>query len=324
MAEAFRSPLSRRGLLRTGAGAGLAAVGLGYGAHSASAAVPASSRFDLSKPSYDLFRSKVLHSKRVQQSFAFDSVNKRLFVAAKRSGSVDADGDLCISELDFDGNYVSYMHLDGFGHGVAFGVRPSGGTSYLWIETEANSGGYGTKLACIKYSAGTTLDASSTSFGRFQPVSGATEYTCSIDPVYNRMIVRYHKAGGKHIAVYDVSDTDKGDFSNPLADFTPPAISGTPQGYTLYGSYMYFLTGTAYSDTNEKPGNTYLTSINVNTGAIAQGPTLSKAGSTLTHREPEGLAIYRTDGGESRLFLGFATGDEGDRRSSIFYKNDLV
>ncbi|GHB37347.1 hypothetical protein GCM10010377_30430 [Streptomyces viridiviolaceus] len=316
--------LTRRGLLRTGAGAGLAALGLGYGAQSASAAVPTSPRFDLSQPSYDLFRDNVLHSKRVQQSFAFDSVNKRLFVAAKRYGSTEEAGDLCISELDFHGNYVSYMHLNGFGHGVAFGVRPSGSTSYLWIESDANSNGYGSKLACVKYTAGATLDSSSTSFGRFQPVSGATEYTCSIDPVHNRMIVRYHKDGAKHIAVYNVSDTDNGDFSNPLVDFTPPSISGTPQGYTLYGSYMYFMTGNAYSDSNPDPGNTYITSINVNTGAIAQGPTLTKAGSTLTFREPEGLAVYRTDAGESRLFLGFATGVEGDRRSSIFYKNALV
>ena len=319
-----RMPITRRGLLRTGTGLGLAALGLGYGAHSASAAVSETPRFDLSQPSHDLFRDKVLHSNRVQQSFAFDSVNKRLFVAAKRSGSAEEAGDLCISELDFAGNYVSYMHLNGFGHGVAFGVRPSGSSSYLWIECDANSNGYGSKLAYIKYSAGTTLDSSSTSFGRFQPISGATEYTCSIDPVYQRMIVRYHKDGAKHIAVYNLSDTDNGNFSNPLAKFTPPPISGTPQGYTLYGSYMYFQTGNSYSSTNPEPGNTYLTSINVNTGAIAQGPTLTKAGSTLTFREPEGLAIYRTDAGEPRLFIGFASGEEGDRRSSIFYKNALI
>ncbi|WP_420082061.1 hypothetical protein ACN6AT_34130 [Streptomyces sp. JL4002] len=57
---------------------------------------------------------------------------------------------------------------------------------------------------------------------------------------------------------------------------------------------------------------------------MKQGPVLTKAGSTLHHREPEDLAIYRTDGGEPRLFIGFATGQEGDRRSSIFYKNALV
>ncbi|WP_030682861.1 hypothetical protein [Streptomyces sp. NRRL B-1347] len=319
-----RRPLSRRGLLRTGTGAGIAALGLGLGAKGAAAAVSATPRFDLSQPSYDLFRDKVLHSKRVQQSFAFDSVNKRLFVAAKRYGSAEEAGDLCVSELDFAGNYVSYMHLNGFGHGVAFGVRPSGGNSGLWIECEANGNGYGTKLAHLTYTPGATVDASSTSFGKFQPVPGATEYTCSIDPVYQRMLVRYHKDGGKHLAVYRLADTDRGDFSSPVAQFTPPAISGTPQGYTLYGSYMYFQTGNSYSSSNPAPGNTYLTSININTGAIAQGPTLTKAGSTLTFREPEGLAIHRTDAGESRLFIGFATGEEGDRRSSVFYKKDLV
>jgi hypothetical protein len=87
---------------------------------------------------------------------------------------------------------------------------------------------------------------------------------------------------------------------------------------------MYFQTGDHYSASNPAPGNTHLTSININTGKIAQGPVLTKAGSTLHWREPEGLAIYRTDAGESRLFIGFATGDEGDRRSSIFYKNALV
>ncbi|MER6978410.1 hypothetical protein ABT317_15690 [Streptomyces carpinensis] len=84
------------------------------------------------------------------------------------------------------------------------------------------------------------------------------------------------------------------------------------------------VTGNAYSSSDPAPGNTYVTSINVNTGAIAQGPTLAKAGSTLTCREPEGLAVYRTDAGESRLFLGFASGVEGDRRSSIFYMSALV
>ncbi|MGV4984598.1 phage baseplate protein [Streptomyces sp. NPDC001709] len=322
--EFSSASLTRRGLLRTGAGASLAALGLGFGAQSASAAVSATKRFDLAKPSYDLFRDKVLHSKRVQQSFAFDSDNKRLFVAAKRSGSPESAGDLCISQLDFHGNYKSYMHLNGFGHGVSFGVRAIGGASWLWIECEANKNGFGTKLALIKYQPGTTLDASSTSFGRFRPISGASEYTCSIDPVYQRMIVRYHKDGAKHIAIYKLSDTDRGDFSEPLVKFTPPAIPGTPQGYTLYGSYMYFQTGDHYSSTNKAPGNTKLTSINVNTGKIAQGPVLTKAGSTLHWREPEGLAVYRTDAGEARLFIGFATGDEGDRRSSIFYKKDLV
>lgn len=59
-------------------------------------------------------------------------------------------------------------------------------------------------------------------------------------------------------------------------------------------------------------------------GDVVQGPTLTKAGSSLSFREPEGLAIYQTDAGETRLFLGFASGESGDRRSNMFYKNALV
>ncbi|MFE6910819.1 phage baseplate protein [Streptomyces erythrochromogenes] len=318
-------PLSRRGLIRAGAGASLAALGLGIGAQSASAAtVPATKRFDLAQPSYDLFRSKDTHGARVQQSFAFDWVNKFLFVATKRRGSTEADGDLCINKMDFDGNYLSYMHLDGFGHGVAFAALPDGSGTELWIECAAD-GGFGTALAPVRYTANTTL-ASPAASAAYRPISGAAEYTCSVDPVYQRMIVRYHTSAGKRIAVYPLSAFQTRNFGAPLVDFKQPAIPGTAQGYALYGSYMYYLTGDAYPEPGDPvgDGNTYLTSIDINTGTVKQGPVLTKAGSTLHHREPEGLAIYRTDAGESRLFLGFATGKVGDRRSSIFYKNALV
>ncbi|MGY0021147.1 teichoic acid biosynthesis protein C [Streptomyces sp. cg35] len=317
--------LSRRGLIRTGAGVSLAALGLGAGAQTASAAVAATKRFDLTQPSYDLFRSKDLHGPRVQQSFAFDWVNKFLFVATKRDGSAESAGDLCINKMDFDGNYISYMHLNGFGHGVAFAALPDGSGTELWIECATNTGGFGTALAPIRYTADTTLNSPAAS-AAFRPISGASEYTCSVDPVYERVIVRYHTSAGKRIAVYPLSAFQARTFGTPLVDFKQPTISGTAQGYTLYGSYMYYLTGDAYpgDGTPTGDGNTYVTSVDINTGAVKQGPVLTKAGSTLHHREPEGLAVYRTDAGEARLFIGFATGLEGDRRSSIFYKNALV
>ncbi|MFE7182643.1 phage baseplate protein [Streptomyces erythrochromogenes] len=318
--------LSRRGLIRAGAGASFAALGLGIGAQNASAApVATTKRFDLTQPSHDLFRSKDTHGARVQQSFAFDWVNKFLFVATKRSGSTEADGDLCINKMDFDGNYISYMHLNGFGHGVAFAALPDGSGTELWIECATNKKGFGTALAPIRYTANTTLGSPAAS-AAYQPIAGATEYTCSVDPVHQRMIVRYHTGDGKRIAVYPLSAFRTRSFGAPLLDFQQPSIPGTAQGYALYGSYMYYLTGDAYPKPGDPvgDGNTYITSVDINTGTVKQGPVLTKAGSTLHHREPEGLAVYRTDAGESRLFLGFATGLEGDRRSSIFYKNALV
>ncbi|MER5182087.1 teichoic acid biosynthesis protein C [Streptomyces sp. NPDC002896] len=321
-----RTSLSRRGLLRAGTGLGVAALGLGFGAGAASAAVPTSQRFDLTEPSYDLFRGKSLHDVTVQQGFAYDNVNRRLFVAQRRDGSAETAGDLCITQLDFDGNYIGYMHLTGFGHGVAFGAQGVGTSTYLWTEAEANSNGYGKKLARFKFTSGTTLSNTSSALTKYTPVSTATEHTCSIDPVNNRLIVRYNLSDGKHIAVYDLADATNGDFSSPLADFKQPSLptlSSTFQGYAAYGQYLYVLTGTSY-DASGGVVNSEVTSIDMNTGTIKQGPVLTQAGSTLDFREPEGLAIYQTVAGEVRLFLGFASGAAGDRRSNLFYKNALV
>ncbi|KAJ5774114.1 hypothetical protein N7457_009010 [Penicillium paradoxum] len=299
---------------------------LGINIQQAQAAIPTSKRFDLSEPSYDLWRGKSLHDVTIQQGFGFDNTNRRLFVSQRRDGASGTSGDLCITQLDFDGNYVGYMHLTGFGHGVAFGVQAVGSATYLWTEVEANSNGYGKKLARFKFSSGTTLSSSSSSLKKYAPISGATEYTCSTDPVNNRLIVRHHHSDGKHISVFDLDKATAGDFSSPLASFKQPSMntaSSVLQGYAAFGQYIYFLYGESYDATGGVV-NSDLTAVNMNTGSVVQGPTKTKAGSTLVFREPEGLAIYKTAGGEVRLFLGFASGKAGDRRSNLFYKNALI
>ena len=305
---------------------GILALGFSLCIMTAAATVPSSKRFDLTQPSYDLFRSKALHDVTVQQGFAFDNVNHRLFVSQLRYGSAATSGDLVITELDFAGKQLGYMYLTGFGHGIAFGAQAVGSSTYLWTETDADSGGYGQKLSRFKFTSGTTLSKTSSALTVFTPVSAATQHTCSIDPVTNHLIVRYQMTDGKHIAVYDLAAATAGNFSAPLAHFRQPALdslSSTFQGYTAYGEYLYVLTGTSYSE-SDGVVNSQVTSINLNTGTVEQGPILSKAGSTLSYREPEGLAIYKTLAGEIRLFLGFASGNAGDRRSNIFYKNALV
>ncbi|OAX79710.1 hypothetical protein ACJ72_05971 [Emergomyces africanus] len=290
------------------------------------AAVPGTKRFDLTKPSYDLFRGKNLHENRVQQSFAFDNVNRRLFVAQLRDGTGDTAGHLCITQLDFSGKYLGYMHLNGFGHGVSFGAQGVGSDTYLWTEVEANGNGYGKKLAHFKWKNGGTLSKSSSALKKFTPIKGATEHTAFIDQISNRLIVRYHK-GGKHIAAFDLNAATKGDFSKPLANFKQPGLdkfkSKVFQGYAAYGSFLYIMTGTSY-EANGGVVNSQVASIDMNTGKFVQGPTMTKAGGSLQYREPEGMAVYKTKAGQVRLFLGFATGKGGDRRSSLFYKNALV
>jgi len=305
---------------------GLAVLALCSSFQAATAELPSSKRFDLSTPSYDLFRNKALQDSTVQQGFAFDNTNRRLFVSQRRDGSSETSGDLCITQLDFDGNYMGHMYLTGFGHGVSFGAQAEGSSTYLWTEVDANSNGYGKNLARFKFTNGSKLSASTSSLKKFRPIAAATEHTCSIDPVNNRLIVRYNLSSGKHIAVFDLANATNGDFTNPLANFKHPSVntkSDTFQGYAAYGQWIYLLTGNSY-DVTGGVVNSEITSVDMNTAAVKQGPTLTKAGSTLSFREPEGLAIYETVGGEVRLFLGFASGKAGDRRSNLFYKNVLV
>jgi hypothetical protein len=97
--------LSRRSLFRAGAAT---AVALGSGALLAGTAaaaeeLPASPYIDITKPSYDLFRSKMLHeSHHVMQGFAFDNVNRRLFIVQAQNGT--SGDDLCVSQLSFSAN----------------------------------------------------------------------------------------------------------------------------------------------------------------------------------------------------------------------------
>ena len=290
-----------------------------------SAAVPNSARFDLSKPSYDLFRNKPLHDDAVQQGFAFDNTNRRLFVSQRRNGASDTSGDLCITQLDFSGKILGFLYLTGFGHGVAFGAQADGSASYLWTEVDANKNGYGQQLARFKFVNGATLSKSSSSIKKFTPVAGATEFTSSVDTVNNRLAVRYQMSDGKHIALYDLAAATKGNFTAPLANFKQPLPETKGknfQGYTVYGRFLYLLWGDSYDTSKEL--NSEVASVDLDTGKITQGPLITKAGSTLKFREPEGMAIYKTAEGQVRLFLGFASGDPGDRRSNLFYKNATV
>jgi hypothetical protein len=122
--------------------------------------------------------------------------------------------------------------------------------------------------------------------------------------------------------VYDIADVRNGVYDRRLADIAQPTGLGTFQGYTAYGEHLYLLDGNAYSDGNPDPGNTHVSSVSFNGGPLTR--VITKAGRSLTYREPEGMAVYRTDAGETRLCLGFASGGPGARRANIFYKNVLV
>ncbi|KAI9369946.1 hypothetical protein BJX61DRAFT_536034 [Aspergillus egyptiacus] len=294
------------------------------------AQIPSSKRFDLTEPSYDLWRHKKTAAVTVQQSFTFDNVNRRLFIVNRRDGSDTDSGHLTISELDFSGNLLGSMDLLSCGHGVNIAAEPVGSDTYIWSETDAADSGYGKALWRFKFEDGTTLDsASEDGPERILPLDEFDRGTATIDPVYERLIVRYQTGTVQNIAVFDLEEASAGNFSNPLVNWEIPGLDDLGamvdvfQGYAAYGQYIYFLTGESYEASGGEV-NSEVMSLDLNTGELVQGPVITRAGSTLEFREPEGMAVYETADGEVRLFLGFASREAGDRRSNLFYKNALV
>ena len=318
--------LSRRYLLRHGSAAALlGAAGVGGLTTAAHASVPASSRFDLADPSTELFRFQMLHeSHHAMQGFAFDNVNRLLYVAQLQDkGSGGSGDDLCINHVSFGGTVRGHMHLANAGHGVSIGAEGVGSDSYIWTECDSDdpsTDGRGTALARFKF-----VDGATPKVTKF--LQGSKGITCAIDPVVGRLIVRRLESGVRYYSVYSLTAAARGDFSNRLAHFREPSIvtAGTDfQGYTVYGSYLYTMDGTTQAD--ESTINSYVTCISLNTGAVVSRK-LTAAGRSLVYREPEGMAVYRTSGGETRLMMGFASRSSRtspDRYASIYYKNALI
>ncbi|KAJ5095955.1 hypothetical protein NUU61_005311 [Penicillium alfredii] len=301
---------------------GIVLLALSFSVQLASATL-SSKRFDLTQPSHEYFRSKPLAGVNVQQSFAFDNTNKRLFFSQIRNAVPDKEGDLVITQVDYSGKDVGHMYLNGFGHGASLGAEAMGAATYLWMEVDADANGYGQRLARFKFTNGATLGSNDPKLTKYTPVEGATQHTCSIDTVNERLVVRAQLKDGKHVSVYDLDKANKGDFEHPMANFKEPKLptkSNTIQGVAAYGQYMYILTGNQYEITDNQI-NSEMTTVDMNTGGIVQGPLITRAGANLSYREPEGLAIYEVSPGKPRLFLGFASGKKADREANLFYKD---
>ncbi|MEO3875774.1 teichoic acid biosynthesis protein C [Nonomuraea sp. B12E4] len=311
--------VSRRGLLKIGAGVAATAV------LAAEPAAAAEGRFQLTAPSTSLIWKKALYDETVLQSIAFDNRNGHIYTLQVKNGAGSgAAGHLCLSKLSLTGTVLGHMYLMGFGHGVQFGVEPSGTSAYLWTETDAVSDGTssrGTRLARFKFVNGQTLTTSSPALTKYKPIAEADNTTCAIDPSTNRLVMRYWDGSRFRYALYSLEDLKAGS-AQPLSDIAQPSGLGTFQGYAAYGNFVYILTGTAYSDANPAPGNTYVTCLDLRTGEQVQRAR-SVAGKSLDYREPEGMAIQLVSGAP-RLCLGLASGVAGARKASIFYKTELI
>ncbi|ULL13298.1 Tat pathway signal sequence domain protein [Paenibacillus sp. H1-7] len=302
-----------------------------------------SKMFDLSSEATEIIRDKALHNGTVLQSFAFDNVNRHIYVVQLMAGgqqlpgesapvsgsSRDKNGDLTLTQLDWDGNELGYMFLKGFGHGVQIGVETVGETAYLWTETDAvteGSSGWGTQIARFPFENGSIMTPDSPELEKHRLIEGADRTTVNIDPANGLLTMRYRKDGAFRFGVYDLEQVKSRNYE-PVADVPQPKV-GTFQGFASYGGYLYLLEGTSYGSGGSEPptGNTYITVVSLTSGDVVDKQLIT-AGNTLSFREPEGMAIRIPDGKhpqKAELSFGFASNFTPSRLANIYSLDRLM
>jgi hypothetical protein len=250
-----------------------------------------------------------------------------LFVAQLTNGSTGLDGHLTLTQMSKSGAILGHMYLRGFGHAVAIGAEAVGTTTYLWTEADVDpANGRGRQIARFAWKNGVTLTKESTGITLFDPVPGASVYTCSVDERHGRLAVRYSLAGGMHINLYSLAAARQGDFTDVLATFRQPSLTAgvSFQGWAVSGSYAYFWEGNSYPSTSDPDAATSrLWCYDIHAGRVVE-TCRTLAGASLTYREAEGLAVEGLDDDSARLYFGFASGAAGDRRCNLFSVQALL
>jgi hypothetical protein len=151
----------------------------------------------------------------------------------------------------------SYMYLNGFGHGVAFGIwkNPTSDAQHFFTEWNVDSNGRGKQLTSFLFSEESTITYPSAVSGQdiYTP-SGDSFYTCVVDPTSTYIAIRVKGTSGFFYQAYNIIDDAVIDFSNPLIPGTLPEYAGddsgdsTFEGWTVAGHYLYTIFQTTVDD----------------------------------------------------------------------------
>ncbi|SEE82779.1 teichoic acid biosynthesis protein C [Ruania alba] len=355
--------MNRRQFLRAGSVTPLAVAGLGGTPAMAAAGPPhpvlADGAIDLAAPATALFTHRYLTCVRtVMQSFAVDPGAGHVYVLqivqanTPLPGDEPGDeayarrterGDLALTKLDMSGHRLGHMYLKHFGHGVSMGLEHDGDQVFLWTEIDtlpnAAGDGRGSRLTRFPFTDGAVLDAErDADLYRRELIAGATQTTCTIDPVNQRLAMRYYRDGEFRYALFDLAHVkQERPAYEPVFDVgTPAEVDGVFQGYASLGDHLYMMVGTKYGAGNPPPpegvGDAALTRLRWSTGEV-DAHTDEQSGLDLHRREPEGLAVALTTPGRSgstarataRLYSGFATSahesPDADRLCTLFYRS---
>lgn len=305
------------------------------GATSAAPPSDGGARFDVAAVSSMFLDQKRVRDATVMQSFAFDDVNRVLYVAQVVQGGRQltgesapvsgadrlARGDVCISRVGYDGRLLSWMYLRRFGHPIAIGVEPVGSDSYLWLGTAsalktADNIGYPTRVGRVRFVPGGVVDYPSKQIEVHYPIKGTTEVSVSVDARNRTLLVRDRVSGALQYDLYGLDAFRARDY-RPLVSRPETGLADVFQGHAHFFDQVYRLEGRSGGVATSP---TTVSCFDLPTGRVVQR-SRTDAGSGLTFREPEGIAVQLDP---RRLHVGFANGPVGARTASLYFTDRYV
>lgn len=279
------------------------------------------------------------------QSFFLENTSGYLYIAQPWvEGDSDNSGDLCVSRMPTTGSsaftITSSMYLTGFGHAVSFAVEynSSANTSYLWIESNASSAGYGQNISRFHFdptnhgSKSTALASSAVTLMRPVPDITASSFSVCLRQSTNVLVVRFlnDSTAMDGFQAYALSDATANDYASPLLPapvYEPSSVQSADfQGWTFQGEFLYTLDGQSLNITPSK--NTYTTSIdllgthNTANGYISRA-LHDKTDSSANPREPEGMS-FDTRGSNYELIFGLSNSSGSTRGLDLWALNTTI
>ena len=272
------------------------------------------------KKASDFLVNKSLSETSIMQSFAIDFINNHVYVTQLKGNAIE--GNICLNKLDFNGNILGKMYLNGFGHGTQIGVENTDNKTYIWTECDGvvnDTSNYGSKICRFEFVDSTTY--ASHVGNVYNLVPEGSNLSVSINQDINKLSVRYKYNNETYVNIYDLKS---------VVSNTPRLINkvcipfnverSSHQGHNISENAIYLFEGKSKvdSDTND----TRITAIDFK-GSVISDESVNHV-INLDFREAEGIFFRQVSHSQFELYFGFASGEVGVRKCNIYKYSDSV
>lgn len=272
------------------------------------------------KTPQDFMIGKSLSDVTVMQSFVIDFVNNHVYVTQLKGNVID--GNIVLSKLDFDGNILGRMDLNGFGHGTQIGINHEDDKTYIWMEcdgTPTTTQNFGTKICKFEFEDKGVYNNRCGRVYNFVP--GATNLSVSVQEQLNRVAIRYRLNNSTYINVYDLKSILDNNPRLINKVYIPSIIErSSHQGHAISENAIYLYEGKSKVDS--EVNDTRISVLDYKGNILSD--ELIRHSLDLDFREAEGIFFRNVSDMEFELYFAFASGVVGARKCNIYKYTDKI